>query len=156
MIPFYSISEQASKLRVPSPVPTCFRKHRSPASKLYFCRVPTSLSMEHPPKHIYTLLILFYVYSFVCLCVSMSMFLCVYMCLCVSMLLCGGSYRDRNRTSEFLEMESQEAADCPVWVLGTELQFSARAARALTIKPPCYPLSFFTCSLHGKLSYQFG
>lgn len=68
-----------------------------------------------------------------CVCVSLYEYVLVCVCLCVSMLLCGGSYRDMNKTSETLELELQGDVDCPVWVIAIETSIYSKQLKSMEI-----------------------
>lgn len=53
---------------------------------------------------------------------------CVYVCLCYPHV---GTLRGQKRVCDALELELQAVVSYPVWVLGTKLESSGRALRAL-------------------------
>lgn len=57
--------------------------------------------------------------------------LCVYMCMCGFVYIHAGVPRGQTRAQDPLELESEEAVSCLMWVLGTKLGFSARTMQAL-------------------------
>lgn len=53
------------------------------------------------------------------------------MCVYVYDQMCAGIHRVHKRVSDSLELESQAAVGCLIWVLGIEPGFSIKAARVL-------------------------
>lgn len=76
-------------------------------------------------------------------------YLCVYVCAHGCVGVCGG----RRRASDSLELKIEAVMSCPKWLLGTELQVSARAANAVTTGPvlqPPPPNAVSQCLFHSQ------
>ena len=66
--------------------------------------------------------------------IKIALFLFMYVCIFVSVcLVFVDAHRGQKRVSDLLELELQAVVNSPLWVLGTELWSSARAANVLDL-----------------------
>lgn len=88
--------------------------------------------------------------SWICLHVYGSFYsLCMCVYICVHACACVGDHWGQERPFNRLEPQLEVVVSCPMWVLGTELQPSARAVCILTTEPSLQSCMFISPNVWG-------